>query len=315
MTDAFIHELADVQSNDIGSGTKIWQFCVVLAGASIGRDCNICANVFVENDVIVGDSVTIKNGVQLWDGTRLQDRVFVGPNVTFSNDRFPRSKDHPEKYAETIVENGASIGANATILPGLTIGENAMVGAGAVVTRNVPTNAIVAGNPAVVIGYAESEKPTTNLQPSDETVGKNGKIDLGLNGAFLNHLPLVPDMRGSLSVAEFEAHIPFQPKRLFWVFDVPSRQIRGEHAHKELHQYLICVKGSVRVMLDDAKGRKEISLDAPNLGLYIPPRVWGVQFMYSEDAVLLVAASDAYDPEDYLRTYDEFVEFVQAQGN
>lgn len=142
------HPLADIQTKSIGDGTNIWQFCVVLPNAVIGKDCNICANVFVENDVIVGDRVTVKCGVQLWDGLRLEDDSFVGPNVTFSNDVNPRSKHWPEKFMTTIVKKGASIGAGATILPGVTIGEWAMVGAGAVVVKDVPAGATVVGNPA-----------------------------------------------------------------------------------------------------------------------------------------------------------------------
>ncbi len=145
-----IHPLADVKSTDIGEGTRIWQFCVVLAGARIGARCNLCATVFVEGDVVVGDDVTVKNGVQLWDGLRVGDRVFIGPNVTFTNDRYPRAGRRPAEFAVTRVESGATIGANATILPGVTIGAGAFVAAGSVVTRDVPPGAVVAGNPARV---------------------------------------------------------------------------------------------------------------------------------------------------------------------
>lgn len=138
----FIHNLADVQSKNIGQDTKIWQFCVVLENAVIGKNCNICAHVLIENDVIVGDNVTVKSGVQLWDGIRIEDNVFIGPNVTFTNDLYPRSKKYPEKFLQTIVKKGASIGANATILPGVTIGENAMIAAGSIVTKDVPANTL-----------------------------------------------------------------------------------------------------------------------------------------------------------------------------
>ncbi|PAU57519.1 dTDP-6-deoxy-3,4-keto-hexulose isomerase [Pseudomonas indica] len=151
------HPLADVQSPSIGEGTRVWQFVVILAGARIGRDCNIAAHCFIENDVVVGDRVTLKCGVQLWDGLRVADDVFIGPNATFTNDRFPRSRQWPERFPETRIERGASIGAGAVILPGLTIGERAMVGAGAVVTRDVPARALVVGNPARIVRYLDDD--------------------------------------------------------------------------------------------------------------------------------------------------------------
>ncbi len=149
---AWAHRLSDVQSEHIGAGTRIWQFSVVLPGALIGNDCNISANCFIENDVVLGDRVTVKSGVQLWDGLRLGDDVFVGPNATFTNDLFPRSKIYPTEFKQTHICNGASIGANATVLAGVTIGEHAMVGAGSVVTRDVPPGELWYGNPARSVG-------------------------------------------------------------------------------------------------------------------------------------------------------------------
>ena len=150
---SFIHPLADVQSKNIGDDSNVWQFCVVLAGAIIGRNCNINAHVLIENDVIIGDNVTVKSGVQLWDGTRIENDVFIGPNATFTNDLMPRSKKYPEKFLEITLKQGCSIGANATLLPEVTVGINAMVGAGAVVINDVPDNAVVVGNPAKIIRY------------------------------------------------------------------------------------------------------------------------------------------------------------------
>ncbi|MBF6610448.1 MAG: N-acetyltransferase [Chryseobacterium sp.] len=143
-----IHPTSDVQSKNIGQGTVIWQFCVVLKKAVIGSNCNINFNVLIENDVVIGNNVTIKPGVQIWDGITLEDHVFVGPNVTFTNDNQPKSKNKDFILERTLVRKGASIGANATILPGITIGENAMIGAGSVVTRDVPDNETWIGNPA-----------------------------------------------------------------------------------------------------------------------------------------------------------------------
>lgn len=155
-----IHATADVHSVEIGEETTIWQYVVVLAGARIGNSCNINAHCLVENDVVVGDRVTVKSGNYLWDGLRVEDDVFIGPNVTFTNDKFPRSKIYPEKFLITKVCKGASIGGGAVILPGLVIGEYAMVGAGAVVTRDVPPGAIVIGNPARNVGYVEGHGET-----------------------------------------------------------------------------------------------------------------------------------------------------------
>lgn len=143
-----IHPLSDVKSTNIGENTNIWQFCVVFPKAKIGTGCNICANVLIENEVIVGNNVTVKSGVQLWDGVTLEDNVFVGPNVTFTNDLFPRSKNSDWKLSKTVVKKGASIGANATIICGVTIGEGALIGAGSVVTKNVPAGEVWVGNPA-----------------------------------------------------------------------------------------------------------------------------------------------------------------------
>ncbi|WP_294208399.1 N-acetyltransferase [uncultured Chryseobacterium sp.] len=143
-----IHPLSDVQSENIGENTMIWQYCVILAGAIIGNNCNINCQVFIENDVRIGNNVTIKPGVQIWDSVELEDNVFIGPNVTFTNDLIPRSKKYPEFFAKTLVKKGASIGANSTIIAGNIIGENALVGAGSVITKNVPANTVWFGNPA-----------------------------------------------------------------------------------------------------------------------------------------------------------------------
>lgn len=152
----FIHALADVASQQIGELTRVWQYSVIFKNAKIGNNCNICAHTLIENDVIIGNNVTIKSGVFVWDGLRIEDDVFVGPNVTFTNDKTPRSKQYPSEFPKTTVKQGASIGANATILPGIIIGAKAMIGAGAVVTKDVPDYAIVVGNPARIKGYIEA---------------------------------------------------------------------------------------------------------------------------------------------------------------
>ena len=310
MTDPFIHPLADVQSTAIGAGTRVWQFVVVLAGAKIGQNCNICSHCLIENDVVIGDRVTVKSGVQLWDGLRVGDDVFIGPNASFANDRFPRSKKTPEKFLQTMVYACASIGAGATILPGLTIGSNAMVAAGAVVTRSVPPNAIVVGNPAKIVGYVDAER---NKVAADESLAAEvGAHPTQVPGVSLHCMPRVADIRGSLTVGEFDRSIPFPVKRYFMVFDVPSMETRGEHAHRECHQFLICVRGSCAVVADDGAHRQEFLLDRPDVGVHLPPKVWGIQYKYSTDAVLLGCASHYYDSADYIRNYEEFRQLVGA---
>lgn len=167
-----IHPLSDVQSNNIGTDTKIWQFCVVLPGAVIGKNCNICAHVLLENDVVIGDNVTIKSGVQVWDGVRIEDNVFIGPNVTFTNDLIPRSKVYPKSFLKTIINKGASIGANSTIIAGHTIGEYSLIGAGSVVTKDIPPYTIWYGNPAQQKGYITREGVLLDMNYRDQT----GKI-------------------------------------------------------------------------------------------------------------------------------------------
>tara|TARA_B100000446_G_C10484080_1_gene317127 strand:+ start:289 stop:750 length:462 start_codon:yes stop_codon:yes gene_type:complete len=150
---SFIHHLADVAPCEIGEGTKVWQFVVILKNAQIGSNCNICAHTLIEGDVIIGDNVTVKSGVFIWDGTRIEDNVFIGPSVTLTNDLMPRSKQYPDSFSGITLKSGCSIGANATLLPGITVGKEAMVGAGAVVVNDVPDNAVVVGNPAKIIRY------------------------------------------------------------------------------------------------------------------------------------------------------------------
>jgi len=167
-----IHPLSDVKSTNIGDGTNIWQFCVVLPRAQIGNNCNLCANVFVENDVIIGNNVTIKSGVQLWDGLTIEDDVFIGPNVTFTNDLIPRSKNKNYKLLHTRIKKGASIGANATIIGGIVIGQYSLIGAGSLVTKNVQSNTVWYGNPAEIKGYITNNGIILDFDMKD----KEGKL-------------------------------------------------------------------------------------------------------------------------------------------
>jgi acetyltransferase-like isoleucine patch superfamily enzyme/dTDP-4-dehydrorhamnose 3,5-epimerase-like enzyme len=305
-TPPFVHPNAISEAAELGDGSRVWAFAHILPGARIGRDANICDHVFVEGDVVLGDRVTVKSGVQLWDGLRAEDDVFIGPNASFANDAFPRSKQQPDRFQTTTLREGCSIGAGAVVLGGVTIGPGAMVGAGAVVTRDVPPHAIVTGNPARIRGYAGAD-----LRPVDRdgaaTASTTG-TDVG--GVRLIDLHSVTDLRGSLSVGQLGDHLPFAPKRIFFVYDVPTAEVRGEHAHRTLEQVLICVHGSVSVVVDDGQDRAEFTLDDVGRALHIPPKVWAIQYAYSRDAVLLVLASAEYDSDEYIRDYDEFREIT-----
>ncbi|MBE7186243.1 MAG: WxcM-like domain-containing protein [Methylobacterium mesophilicum] len=318
-SEVFVHPNGLCESARVGAGTRIWAFAHVLPGARIGGGCNICDHVFIENDVVVGDDVTIKCGVQLWDGVRLGNRVFVGPNATFTNDRFPRSKQYPAAFLETVLGDDVSVGANATILPGVKIGHGAMIGAGAVVTRNVPPHATVVGNPAVIIGYQDTagawadRNPEMRGAPLPERVGE--RSDLGVRGCWIERLPQFSDMRGSLTPLQMSKGLPFLPERVFLVYGVPSNHVRGEHAHHQCEQFLIAAHGGVSVVVDDGERRREVRLDHPGLGLYLPPMVWGIQYKFDPDCVLMVAASRPYEADDYIRSYDEFRSLVAARSS
>jgi acetyltransferase-like isoleucine patch superfamily enzyme/dTDP-4-dehydrorhamnose 3,5-epimerase-like enzyme len=302
-----VHEHALCESASVGRGTRVWAFAHVLPGARIGSDCNVCDGVFVEGGAVVGDRVTLKCGVQVWSGIHLEDDVFVGPNATFTNDPFPRSRQWREELPVTTVRRGASIGANATVLPGIEVGAGAMVGAGAVVTTSVPPHAIVMGNPARIVGYTSGAE-AIRAEPMAMPAGPAAE-DVGVDAATVHRFPEHMDIRGSLTVGHFEApgEVPFVPRRWFLVYDVPGREARGEHAHRVCEQFLVCVSGQVRVVLDDGTQRREVALTERSEGLYVPPMVWATQYGYEPDSTLLVFASHAYDADDYVRDYEQFL--------
>jgi UDP-2-acetamido-3-amino-2,3-dideoxy-glucuronate N-acetyltransferase len=301
----FIHPQALIEPGAvIGAGTRVWAWAHVLQGAIIGKECNICDHTFLENDVRLGDRVTIKCGVSVWDGVTIEDDVFIGPSVAFTNDKFPRSKQTLEIYAKTTIKEGASIGANATLLP-VTIGKYAMVSAGAVVTRDVPPYAIVVGNPARIVGYVGVEKrKNTPALSAAASENKTPARVIAIAGAS--------DMRGHLSVIDLEKDLPFKVKRVFYTYKVPSHEVRGEHAHKTCHQFLVCLSGSFHVIVDDGINRESFVLDSPNCGLYLPPMIWGIQYKHTADCVLLALASHPYDAADYIRDYDDFMAKVRS---
>jgi carbonic anhydrase/acetyltransferase-like protein (isoleucine patch superfamily)/dTDP-4-dehydrorhamnose 3,5-epimerase-like enzyme len=253
--------------------------------------------------------------VAIWDGVRIEDDVFVGPAAAFTNDVFPRSTVDRAECADTIVRRGASLGANCTLLPGVTIGVQAMVGAGSVVTHDVPPFAIVVGNPARIVGYVDTEDIGNSRVTRAELPAAQVSVRaLRVRGVSLRRLVGVDDLRGSLVSGEVASHIPFLPRRFFNIMRVPSKDVRGAHAHRVCEQFLVCQAGSVAVVVDDGHVREEVVLDDRHFGLYVPPMVWSVQYRYTQDAILLVLASDPYEPEDYIRDYDEFLEQVRASA-
>ncbi len=229
----------------------------------------------------------------------IEDGVTIDHSVVFA----------PSDGPKTLVRKDAHIGAGAVIGVDLEIGWGANILPGAVVLSSVPANAVASGNPAKIIGY------TTEVASENKTLVRSGPLNsrreaeivpLNVGGAALYEMPMVIDMRGNLTVGEFEDSFPFPPKRYFAVFDVPSEKLRGEHAHYNCHQFLICLSGSCKALIDDGKSRLEVTLDSPDVGLYMPPLIWGTQYQYSRDAVLLVFASHGYDGDDYIRDYDSF---------
>ena len=308
MNRPLIHPLADVQSTHVGMGTQIAQFVAVSDGARIGADCKIAPHCFIEAGTVVGNRATICSGVQIPNGLRVGDDVFIGTNVSFAQGELATDSSESGSLSKTTVESGAAIGTGAVIYAGVTIGRNAQIIAGAVVTRSVPPNAVVVGNPAHIVGYVgavATQKTSVSTKKNDERI-----TETRVNGVALYQMPRIADMRGSLSVGEFEDTVPFAVKRYFLVFDVPSLETRGEHAHRECHQFLICVRGSCSVVADDGQQRQEFQLDRPDLGLHLPPMVWGIQYKYSADAIVLVFASHHYDNADYIRDYSEFTQLV-----
>jgi dTDP-4-dehydrorhamnose 3,5-epimerase-like enzyme len=190
-----------------------------------------------------------------------------------------------------------------------------MVGAGAVVTHDAPAYTIVAGNPARIIGYAGTESSAALETGGYPPPGEPGSQSTAVKGVTIHRLPVVDDLRGQLSFGEIMVHVPFEVKRYFLVYEVSSEHIRGEHAHKKLRQFMICVHGSCHVVADDGERRQEFVLDNPGVAVYLPPMVWGVQYKYSSDAALLVFASEPYDPDDYIRDYGEFLSLRAAHGD
>lgn len=287
---------------------RIGANAIVGNGVSIGEHSELAVNVVIGSSAAIGARASIGAGAFLAAGSIVGDGVVIGPNASVLG--VEESQDPSAPGARmTTVHDGASIGANASVIGGVTVGVNAVVGAGAVVTRDVPPFATVVGAPARIVGYRSSPSFTVRSQLRASSLADD-EFPLTIGRAKLARLPLITDLRGSLSVGELPTDLPFPPQRYFVVFDAPSREVRGEHAHLTLEEYLICVHGECVVAVDDGTERGQVVLDRPDTALHLPPMVWSIQYDFSPDAVLLVLASDVYDPDDYIRSYEEFREAV-----
>jgi UDP-2-acetamido-3-amino-2,3-dideoxy-glucuronate N-acetyltransferase len=248
---------------------------------------------------------TLGLGAFLAADVEVEEHVTIGPHAVVLANSMPGG-------SQTVLRAESEVGANATVLPGVTLGIRSKVLPGSVVTRSVPPMAIVEGNPAHIVGFRESggEQRLRLVRPDS---GQPAVRSSSVQGVTLHDFRMVPDPRGNLSVGEFEREIPFKPKRYFVIFDVPNAETRGEHAHLRCEQFLVAVKGSVHVVADDGERREEFVLDQPNVGVYLPKLVWGVQYQYTPDAVLMVFASHYYDPKDYIRDYADFLTIVRRE--
>ena len=257
-------------------------------------DTRIDASARIEQGVCIGFGAVIGAFVRVPKGVTIGERTAIGDGVTFA-----------------IVPGGAmsvgadvKIGAGATLSDGISIGNRAEIAPGAVVTRSVPAYAVVQGNPATIVRYVDAATRAVDAHPASTSARVE---NVGVGAVAVHQFPIITDIRGSLTVGEFDREIPFVPLRYFMVFDVPNRETRGEHAHRACHQFLVCVRGSCAVVVDDGQRRSEIVLDSPAKGVHLPPMTWGIQYKYSADALLLVFASHHYDSADYIRDYPQFL--------
>ena len=275
------------------------RFCVVEPGAQVGKTTTLGPHVHIAALARIGEHCVIDSGAHIGCGSVIENEVHIGAHAAFASS--PEGLEGP-----AVVRQGAWIGANVSIAAGVVIGAKARVRPGSVVTRSVPPGAIVEGNPAVIVSYVNTPQgPASAVQMARAPTGATVEAT-PVAGVTVHHFPVIPDLRGNLTVGEFDRQVPFKPLRYFIVFGVPNREVRGEHAHRCCHQFLICLRGSCAVVADDGVHKVEVSLDSPDRGLYLPPMTWGIQYKYSTDAMLMVFASDYYDSQDYIRDYAEF---------
>lgn len=288
------------ESSQVGAGCRIGPYAVIEARAVVGENSTVEAHVVISTGVRTGSGARLQVGCQIGPGAQIGHNVSIGALASLAS-----SQDQPIGIGD-----GATIESHATVRAGVVIGHSAIVEAGAVVTRNVPALAVVSGNPAKIVRYVTTVRPPQILRE----LTASSSTQTTVRGVTVHQLPLIEDLRGTLSFGEEARHVPFPIRRYFLTFDVDSEEVRGEHAHRSLEQFLICIHGRCHLMTDDGRHREEFILDRPNIALYLPPMIWGVQYRFSPGAVLLVFCSDYYDPDDYIRDYQEFTTLVGNDG-
>ncbi len=268
--------------------------------ARIGPNCHLQGNIAIEANVVLKGGITLIGDIVIGRNSILEPGVCIA------------SPKPGQPQASPVVRIGhqVHVGAGTVLLSGVSIGHHAWIEPGTVVLRNIPPHAVVSGNPAAISGYMDDPAYQGRMAANAVSLSDNPGVRSCLaEGVTVHQFARIRDLRGDLSVGEFERNLPFLPKRYFIVYDVPSTETRGEHAHKKCHQFLICVAGSVSVVVDDGIRREEVLLDNPNTGLFIPAGIWGIQYKYSANGTLLVFASEYYDASDYIRNYEEFLKF------
>ena len=263
-------------------------------------------------DSAVGAFSSVGRGVAVGERTRIGAHVTIGERASLGSDI--EVADGARIGSETTIEDRAVVGLGAIIGSQIRLGLNCVVRPGSVVNDDVPPNATVEGNPAKIVGYVDTLRRGGEVVDAGALLATSTSkaIELDVGSASLWNLPRFEDLRGALVPADFGTDLPFVPQRMFFVFDVPSEKVRGEHAHKKCSQFLVAVHGALSVVVDDGSRSQEIRLDRPSVGLLLPPMVWGVQYHFTDDAVLGVFASDPYDPDDYIRDYLHYLQFING---
>ncbi len=299
----FVDPSARFEADSLGDGGRVLAYAHVAPGVAIGRNCVVHEHAVLIGDVTLDDNVDVHVGAQILGPVHVEQSVTIGAGAVVGVE--PPSGGQSNDAGQVIVRRFASIGVNATVLPGVVVGRRAVVEAGSVVKQSVPANAIVSGNPATIVSYVDGgqEDAREIVVPSQV---REGVTQTRVQGVTLHRLTYARDLRGSLTAEEFQT-LPFAPQRFFTIYDVPNESVRGAHAHRGCSQFLVCLAGALSCLVDDGSAREEVRLASPEVGLHIPPMVWGTQWKYTRDAVLLVFASHPYDAADYIRDYEEFL--------